>query len=190
MIAKLKEISVKFDADGEPKVTITVDKSDESSLKEFLNMLQKGKEYIVQIEPKPKGKRSISANALLWSIIGKMAKEMWPLTKEEIYRHMLRQVGVYECFTIREDAYPYLIKDWEKRGTGWFTEVLSPARDGMIDVACYYGTSCYDTKDMSRCIDFLLEEAKQMESDCLPLPLHEIEKIKKEWGTGIEKASA
>ena len=49
---------------------------------------------------------------------------------------------------------------WE---LGWVTEQVDYMPDGeTVVVRCYYGSSTYNTKQMSRLIDFLVEECKEL----------------------------
>lgn len=182
MIAKLNRLSVLFGPDG-TKFTFTVDVDDEPAVREFLNDYRSGVEYSIQIKPK-KRQRSVSANALFWTLIGKIANALAPATKEDVYRRIIQNAGVYTCITLEEKAYSSFQQAWESKGLGWFIEPMSPVKDGMVDVACYYGSSSYNTEEMARCIDFALEEAKELGIDTLPRK--EIERIKKK----LEKPNA
>ena len=190
MKATLDGLTAEFGRDG-IRLTVTTDIRDEEAVKAFLNEYNKDTEYTIQIKEKGKARRSISANAFLWEIIGKIARVLVWSTKEEIYRHIIQQAGVYSCLSVDRDALLEFQREWEEQGTGWFIELLSPMDEKELDIACYYGTSTYDSAEMARCIDFALEEARDLGIE-LP-PRKEIETIKHRWKTrpnGREKRLA
>ena len=49
-------------------------------------------------------------------------------------------------------------------GIGWQTEQLDYAQDGnTVIIRAYRGSSTYDSKQMSRLIDWLVQEAEELE---------------------------
>ena len=50
---------------------------------------------------------------------------------------------------------------------------------------CYYGSSTYDTKEMSVLIDGIVSECKDLDIEVLPPD--ELQKIKETWGVDVEK---
>ena len=178
MKAKLKQLSVTLDGDN-PKLTLSFDHADAIAVQNFLNEYRLGVDYMVHITPIEKQKRSLSANALLWTIAGKIAEKIRYATKDDIYKRIIEEVGAYVCITIKAEAYESFVAFWEARGTGWFTNLLSPRDFEMLDLICYYGSSTYTPTEMSRCIDHAVEMAQDLGVEILPHS--EIEKIKKEW---------
>ena len=111
-------------------------------------------------------KRSLDANAYFWTMCSKLAAVLG-IPKEEIYRELIREIG--DNFIIGyydEDAVQPAIKFWQGQGLGWVTDVLGKVGD-KIGVFQYYGSSHYDTTQMSRLIDLLLEECKEQGIDTL-----------------------
>ena len=53
-----------------------------------------------------------------------------------------------------------LRESWEARGIGWQTETMPSKVEGCTNVVLYYGSSVYDTKQMSLLIDHLVQDAK------------------------------
>ncbi len=75
---------------------------------------------------------------------------------------------------------------WEMLGTGWITEQVDYMPDGTnVVVRCYYGSSQYNTKQMSRLIDNLVQDCKAVgiETDTP----EEIERIKYLWAQEPKK---
>ena len=125
--------------------------------------------------------RSKDANAFCWSLCTLIGNSLRPpLPKEEVYRRAIREVGEYEPLPIRADAVDTFQRRWSQKGSGWFAEVIDDSKiPGYKLVFAYYGSSTYDTGTMSRLIDYLLDEAKQMQ---LPIPASkEHEEIIKAW---------
>ena len=107
-----------------------------------------------------------------------------PIPKEEVYRRAIRDVGVYEPLPIRDDAVERFARVWGSHGVGWFVDVVDDSKlPGYKKVFAYYGSSKYTTAEMSRLIDYLLQDMRSME---LPIPISkaEYERILKEWGKG------
>ena len=54
-----------------------------------------------------------------------------------------------------------MIYMWQTRGLGWFAERLDHgSTEGFVLVNFYYGSSAYNTKQMSRLIDNLVQDCK------------------------------
>lgn len=124
-------------------------------------------------------KRSLNANAYAWVLIGKIA-EVVGNTKEEVYREYIKNKGIYRIITIDEKAVPTFIKVWQGQGLGWLCETSKTKIAGLTDVIAYYGTSSYNTKQMASFIDYIVQEAKEL--DIETLPPEEIERLKSLWG--------
>lgn len=124
-------------------------------------------------------KRSKDANAMCWSLCTDIGKALI-IPKEEVYRKAIKDVGEYEPIPIREDAVETFKARWSSHGTGWFAEVVDNSKlKGYKLVFAYYGSSTYDTAAMSRLIDYLVEDARNMG---LPIPAtKEQEEMLKSW---------
>lgn len=108
-------------------------------------------------------KRSVDANAYCWLLLDKLSAVM-RIPAAEIYRNTIREIGgVSQTVPIRNDAIPSWIKIWSSRGLGWVCEVLDACKaEGFSYVKCYYGSSVYDTKQMSRLIDCIVQDCKSV----------------------------
>ena len=104
--------------------------------------------------------RSLEANAYCWVLIDKIA-EKTGLSKVEVYRHAIKEIGgVSDIICVQDKAVERLISGWEKNGIGWMTDTFPSRLDGCTNVILYYGSSVYDTKQMSQLIDSLIQEAE------------------------------
>ena len=65
--------------------------------------------------------------------------------------------------TIPQQDYERFCKAWCKEGIGWITQLIGPSNEpGKIDVMCYYGSSYYDTTQMSRLIELAVQDCKEL----------------------------
>lgn len=111
---------------------------------------------------KHRNKRSLDANALMWCFCEKIAKAVG-ITKEEVYREQIRQVGEFTPLPIKENAVDSFSYIWSKHGIGWFVDVVDDSKlTGYKLVFAYAGSSTYDTKQMSRLIDNIMQEARNL----------------------------
>ena len=168
-------------------------------IKDFLKTA--GNEYIItlvtrsecadEIEPlreeevefsikKYRKRRSLNANAYAWVLIDKIAQKM-KQRPEEVYREAIRHIaGVSEYLCIREKAVGSFCERWSKKGLGWFTEPDTSKIEGCVTVKVWYGSSTYDTEQMSALIDNLVQDAKAL-GITTETP-DEIARIKSLWG--------
>lgn len=126
-------------------------------------------------------KRSNDANSYMWVLCDEIAKKVGGnVTKEEIYRKAVREVGVFEVVPLKKEALPRFISTWRKNGVGWLCESLGKSKlPGYVNLVCYYGSSTYDSKEMSRLIDYIVEEAKNLGIETMTPA--ELDALKKSW---------
>ena len=106
-------------------------------------------------------RRSRDANAFAWVLIDKIA-EKTRVPKAEVYRQAIREIGgVSETVCVVEKAADRLCEGWQKNGMGWQAERMPSKLPGCVNVVLYYGSSTYDTAQMSRLLDLLIQEAEQ-----------------------------
>lgn len=160
MTGKLKDLT--FTRTGEQIISIAV-KSDVSELFDEL----KDCDVDIEIE-RYRDKRSLSANNYCWTLCGKIADKLADddirNNKDSVYREAIRQIGIYKDF---HDLDPEEAKTlriaWKSIGTGWITEQVDYSQDGdKVTIRCYYGSSQYNTKQMSRLIDNLKQDCEAL----------------------------
>jgi len=159
---------------------IMVRHPDRKEVQEFIQTLEKPQ--AIEIKPLRK-KRSVDANSYMWVICDKIAKAMHDgkTTKEDIYRHAIREVGEWEDKPILNEDVEKHIKMWGMIGDGWFSEERRDSKlSGHKVVRDYYGSHIYDTASMSRLIDYIVEQAKDLGIETATPD--ELERIKTEWG--------
>lgn len=150
--------SVSFDIAGRPIVFFKFD-----SWKSALAMVD-------ELKAKPKltirisehnQKRSLDANAYCWTLIGKLAEK---LKKEstEIYRSAIKEIGGNsDTVCVQNKAVQSLCDGWQRNGIGWQTDTFPSKIEGCTNVILYYGSSTYDTAQMSRLINLIVQECQQ-----------------------------
>ena len=148
-------------------------------IKESDKIFSDWKDKPLQVEIKPVRKsRSLNANSYMWILCDKIAAALLT-TKEKVYRKAVAEVGVFDDVAVHGKALPTFLSHWDSRGIGWFTEVFSSPLKGCNRVRCYYGSSTYDSKQMSRLIDYIVDEAKGLDIET-ETP-DNIERMKQMW---------
>ena len=108
---------------------------------------------------KKKKKRSNKANKYFWELLGQLCLEMGLDTIEE-YKKRVRQLGVFRYWEIDKDNVATFNKMWSDNGIAWFTDVVDIAENGKIGINAYYGSSSYNTKQMAKLIDGVVQDCK------------------------------
>jgi len=127
------------------------------------------KEGLYEILPQKKEKkhRSLDANSMMWSLCEQIARKIGS-TKVEVYRNQIREVGVYTPLPIKDNAVEAFSALWAGHGLGWFVDIVDNSKlRGYKLVFAYAGSSTYDTKQMSRLIDNIVQDAKALEIDVM-----------------------
>ena len=105
-------------------------------------------------------KRSLDANAYAWVLMDKMAYKLG-IPKEEIYRNAIRNIGGNsDVVTVKDKSLQKFLEVWNSKGIGWQTETFPSQVVHCTNVICYYGSSTFDTRQMSAFIDSLVQDAK------------------------------
>lgn len=115
----------------------------------------------LSIEIKPfRPRRSLDANAYFFVLADKLAEKL-NTTKEDIYRNCIKEIGgVSETICVQDKAVDKLKEAWQERGLGWMVDTFPSKIEGCTNVILYYGSSTYDTAQMSRLIDNIVQECK------------------------------
>lgn len=147
-----------FTAGGDLKIIFTAPRI---YAKQF-DSLPKGKELAVEVKQYRK-KRSLDANAYFWVLCDKVAEAVGNTTKEDIYRAKIRAVGVYEDIEYNKDECKAKVKMWSEIGVGWFCDRFCNLDIGdKVKVRRYYGSSVYDSKQMWRLINSVIEDCNEL----------------------------
>lgn len=144
---------------GKPMVTVELnEKQIALSMVESLNGIEK---LSIKVD-KFRKRRSLDANAYCWTLIGKIA-EKTNERREDIYRNAIKDVGGNsDVVCVKSEAVDSLCRGWSKNGIGWQTDTFPSKIDGCTNVILYYGSSTYDTAQMCRLIDIIVQDCEQL----------------------------
>lgn len=161
------------------KKTFTGDKLNAVIADLLMLTLDDKKTYDLEIKQHRK-KRSLDANAYCWVLIGKLSDKLH-IPSDEVYREIIHKVGSYTVVPIRTDAVEKYIEVWQSNGIGWIVDNLGDSKlPGYTNLKCYYGSSAYDTVEMSHLIDEVVYECKEQEIETATPA--ELALLKEEWG--------
>lgn len=121
----------------------------------------------IEIKNKYK-KRSLDANAYMWKLCDEIAKKV-QTTRTDVYQLAVKEVGKFEYLMLQDEAVDRFIDVWELKGTGWFAINHHKADvKGCSVIQAFYGSSAYDTAEMSRLVNYLVDEAKGLGIETAP----------------------
>ena len=126
----------------------------------FFGSCADDKEYTIEIKEKKK-KRSLDANAYYWKLCHDIAYEA-QVEVTTVYREHIKEIGGNnDIVCIQNKAVDDFCRAWQHNGIGWQTETIPSKLEGCTNVICYYGSSTYDTQQMSRLIDLAIQDCKE-----------------------------
>ena len=141
------------------KPTISFEVNEKSDFKLLVDEMRDKDKLSIEVKPY-REKRSLDANAYFWVLCDKLAEKL-NTTKEEIYRHSIREIGgVSEVVCVKNEAVDHLCEGWRQNGIGWQTDTFPSKIEGCTNVVLYYGSSTYDTAQMSRLISNIVQDCK------------------------------
>ena len=156
LTGKIIDLSLDF-MSGKPKLTLEI--NGQQAAKCLYDEYKQEEKISIKFSRYRK-KRSINANNYAWKLITELAKKM-NITKEEVYRQHIKDIGVFRQVEIDEKAVDTLIHSWGLHGIGWFCEKVDYTQhDGFVLINLYYGSSTYNTRQMSRLIDNIVQDCK------------------------------
>lgn len=127
-------------------------------LEYMFTALHPTKKYRLEIK-EHRNKRSLDANAYFWVLAHKLA-ESTEIPVTAIYRNAIKEIGgVSEHYCGKPEAIERLCEAWRERGLGWIAETYESKLPGMMNATLYYGSSTYDTAQMGRLIDNVVQDA-------------------------------
>lgn len=145
----------------------------------YIDSLEDAKQYVMTIKEKKK-KRSLDANSYFWLLCDKLA-EKTRIPKTEIYRSYIKEIGgVSDTVCVLDKAVDKLCETWEQNGLGYQTDRYKSKMKGCTNVVLYYGSSTYDSKQMSRLIELISQDC--LINDIELLPPEQLQALNSEWG--------
>ena len=164
---------IEFRAENKPKIAVLLDgrieitfNAPKSVLREFDGLTDKPLTVTIK---EFRQKRSLSQNSYLWLLLDKLAEKV-NRSKEDIYKIYVKDYGVFEVLPIRNEAVDRFITNWSKNGLGWFCEDLGESKlNGYTKLIAYYGSSTYNTAEMKRLIDAVIQDCEEQGIQTMPL---------------------
>ena len=126
-----------------------------------------------------RNKRSRDANSYSWVLMQKIAEDQHT-DKCSVYLEMLGRYGVFTHIIVRPGMVDRVISEW--RTVKNLGEVTVSGQTG-IQLQCYFGSSTYDTKEMSVFIEGIVSECHEMGIETATP--EELERMKREWGVEL-----
>lgn len=147
-----------------------------------VNDLFKLKDDDLDVEiKKHREKRSLTANSYLWVLCRELAKTMESTTSMfDVYKIKLREYSSWWDEIIVSDKIFNYLKKQENEEHAEFRVVDELERKGnKVRARVYLGSSKFDSKEMSRVIDGLVQDCKEQGIDTMPPD--ELERLIGEW---------
>lgn len=140
------------------KMTISFDVNEKAKASEEVDAI-KDLERLNISAVRYRAKRSLDANAYFWQLVDKIARAVGS-DKWTIYLMLIAERGVFADMTICREGLSTIKRQFR------YVDVLDEGyeRDGKeyCTVRCYFGSSTYDTAEMSYLIEGTVEQAKQL----------------------------
>lgn len=160
---------------SEHEINIELSTKNRTILESIQKLFNKKKELSISIKAKSQ-KRSLDANAYSWLLMEKIG-EVINKSKDEVYIDMLGRYGVFTHVIVKPQVVERMKEEW--RLVRELGEVKINGNNG-IQLQCYFGSSTYTQKEMSRFINGIVEECRDMGIETLSD--EEINSMEKEWG--------
>lgn len=178
MKVKASNIRTHITDGGEQEIVLTI--KGRREIVSLKDVVDNGKLLSVEIK-QHRDRRSLDANSYCWVLVQKIADAIQQ-TPENIYREFIRRVGRYRFYPIKDEEVAEFIAMWGELGIGWFAEEAWPSKglSGYTTVKAWYGSSQYNTKEMSVLIEEIIGECKEM--DIETLPPDQVEALVNQWG--------
>lgn len=119
--------------------------------------VQIGKDEELEVKKK---KRSKNANSYFWELLQKLCFEL-NLDLIGEYRKRVKELGICQTFVLDTKNLATFEHLWNSNGIAWFTEKVEENGD-KATINAYYGSSSYNSKQMSRLIDNLVQDCKSV----------------------------
>ena len=113
-------------------------------------------------------KRSLNANAYAWRLINDIALAVRE-TPENVYREALKNIpNICEVLCVQDKAVDSMERLWTRDHIGRRVEREESKIKGCTNLYIYYGSSDFDTRQMSILIDNLVQDARALGIETRP----------------------
>lgn len=152
----LEEINIDYKT-NKPKISFLInDRSKLPSIEELKGIKLK------IIAKKDIKERSSNANKYFWKLLQELC-ELAEINTIKEYKRRVKELGIFRRFRIEKDNVNTFEKMWSTQGIAWFSEIFDTEIIGNIEfkiINAYYGSSSFNSKQMSRLINDLVEDCK------------------------------
>lgn len=181
LTGKIADMSLDF-VSGKPRLTLSINERRNAEM--LYDELHACEKLSIKIS-KHREKRSLGANSYMWVLCDKLAKklsdEKVKHTKEDIYRDAIKEIGVWQDDEVKPEKVEWRCAAWERLGIGWVTERVDFSADGEREIIrFYYGSSQYNSKQMSRLIDNIVQDCQAVGIETLTP--NQLAELKARWG--------
>lgn len=152
-------------------------------LTEDLNNIKVDGDYSIEIK-RYSEKRSLNANSYCWLLCQRIAEKLSAdgqyISKEEVYRGAIQDSQGFTPICVQQKLAASVCRDWRHNGIGWIAidTGVSKVKDCTV-LHLYAGSSSYTVEEMSRLIDCLVDDARNI--GVMVEPEEYIEALLKEW---------
>ena len=167
---KTEKPEISLTMDGRGKATFLCPKSKLQAL----DGLKTG-EYVLELK-RYRERRSKDANAYFWKLVGEIA-EVLKTDNDSVYLMLLERYGVFTYIVVQPRIVDKIKSEW--RLVKELGEITVNGKKG-VQLQCFFGSSTYDSKEMSRLIEGTVSEAKELGIDTRTP--EEIALMTEEWG--------
>ena len=159
-----------------PKISLVLDTNELDVVEQLKN------ENKLNIEMKKyRAKRSIDANNYFWKLLEEVC-DVKDLDTIEEYKKRVKELGIFKRLKIMTQDVKSVEKIWTDRGIAWFCDIADTEYIGDTEfkiIHAYYGSSSFNSKQMSRLIDNLVQDCKAIGIETKSKA--EIDSLLKEW---------
>ena len=145
---------------------------------QYLFQQDKTKRYEVK---EVKKKRSTNANNYFWRLLQELC-EVQNLDTIQEYKKRVKELGIFRRFRIEPKDVKTFETMWQDKGIAWFCEIADTEYLGSVEfkiINAYYGSSSFNSKQMSRLIDNLVQDCQAIGIETKSKT--EIDALLKEW---------
>ena len=174
MKIKANKIRLQYDENRQAEIVLSTKENIQAEVEELKAIVLKGKELEIEIKQFRK-KRSHDANAYMWLLLSKMASIL-KTSKDELYLQVLQRYGQFTHIVVKPNVVSKVKEEWKT--TIELSEVTINGQTG-IQLQCYFGSSTYNSKEMSVLLEGVVSEAKELGIETAT-PM-EIERMKSQW---------
>ena len=137
------------------KISVLLDTNNTESIQQ----LKEQNKLDIELK-KYRKKRSNDANRYFWKLLTEYCEEKEVDTIDE-YKERAKRLGIFRVSRVETKDVDTYKKSWENWGTAWFCEIYDTEYLENVEfkiLHLYYGSSSFNTKQMSRLINDLVED--------------------------------